>query len=96
MGAMLTPVTDVLDDLRNGKPIILVDDEDRENEGDLVVAAEKITPQGVNFMAKEGRGLICLSLTNEIADRINLPRWQSTTNHPSIPRSPSVSKPARA
>jgi 3,4-dihydroxy 2-butanone 4-phosphate synthase/GTP cyclohydrolase II len=73
MGAMLTPVTEVLDDLRNGRPIILVDDEDRENEGDLVIAAERITPQGVNFMAKEGRGLVCLALTNEIADRINLP-----------------------
>ncbi|MCC7508520.1 MAG: bifunctional 3,4-dihydroxy-2-butanone-4-phosphate synthase/GTP cyclohydrolase II [Planctomycetes bacterium] len=70
---MLTPITDVLDDLRTGKPIILVDDEHRENEGDIVIAAEKITPQGVNFMAKEARGLICLSLTNEMADRLDLP-----------------------
>jgi 3,4-dihydroxy 2-butanone 4-phosphate synthase/GTP cyclohydrolase II len=53
--------------------IILVDDEDRENEGDLVIAAEKVTPDAVNFMAKEGRGLICLTLTEERADHLELP-----------------------
>ena len=62
-----------LEDLRQGKMIILVDDEDRENEGDLVAAAEKITPEIVNFMAREGRGLICLTLTEERADRLELP-----------------------
>jgi 3,4-dihydroxy 2-butanone 4-phosphate synthase / GTP cyclohydrolase II len=70
---MLSPILDVLEDLRRGKPVILVDDEDRENEGDIVYAAEMITPEGVNFMAKEARGLICLSVTNEIADRLDLP-----------------------
>ena len=62
-----------LEDLRQGKMIILVDDEDRENEGDLVAAAEKITPEIVNFMAREGRGLICLTLTEERADHLELP-----------------------
>jgi 3,4-dihydroxy 2-butanone 4-phosphate synthase/GTP cyclohydrolase II len=62
-----------LADLRQGKMVILVDDEDRENEGDLVLAAEKVTPEAINFMAKEGRGLICLTLTEERADHLELP-----------------------
>ena len=53
--------------------VILVDDEDRENEGDLTMAAEKVTPDAINFMAKNGRGLICLSLAPEIVDRLKLP-----------------------
>jgi len=63
----------VLKDLRQGKMIILVDDEDRENEGDLVLAAEFATAENINFMAREGRGLICLTLTEERADHLNLP-----------------------
>jgi 3,4-dihydroxy 2-butanone 4-phosphate synthase/GTP cyclohydrolase II len=59
-----------------------VDDEDRENEGDLVIAAEKITPEAVNFMAKEGRGLICLSLTSEHADRLELPPMVAQNKSP--------------
>lgn len=62
-----------LDDIRHGKMVILVDDEDRENEGDLVVAAEMATPENINFMATQGRGLICLSLTEERADELDLP-----------------------
>ena len=62
-----------LEDLRQGKMIILVDDEDRENEGDLVIASEKVTPEAINFMAREGRGLICLSLTEQRADELELP-----------------------
>ncbi|MDH4007834.1 MAG: 3,4-dihydroxy-2-butanone-4-phosphate synthase, partial [Desulfuromonadales bacterium] len=58
-------VEQALEDIRAGKMVILVDDEGRENEGDLVIAAEKITPEAVNFMAKEGRGLICLTLTED-------------------------------
>ena len=61
-----------IDDVRRGKIIILVDDEDRENEGDLCCAAEKVTPEIVNFMAKYGRGLICLALTEEKADSLDL------------------------
>ncbi|VAX14868.1 3,4-dihydroxy-2-butanone 4-phosphate synthase / GTP cyclohydrolase II [hydrothermal vent metagenome] len=66
-------VIEAIDDLREGKMVILIDDEDRENEGDLMIAAEKVTPEAVNFMAKEGRGLICLSLTPERCDELNLP-----------------------
>ncbi len=62
-----------LEDIRQGKMVILVDDEDRENEGDLVIAAEMATPEIINFMAREGRGLICLSLTEERADELDLP-----------------------
>ncbi len=62
-----------LEDIRQGKMVILVDDEDRENEGDLVMAAELVTPEAINFMAKEGRGLICLSLTEKRADFLELP-----------------------
>ncbi|MDX9710634.1 MAG: bifunctional 3,4-dihydroxy-2-butanone-4-phosphate synthase/GTP cyclohydrolase II [Trichloromonas sp.] len=62
-----------LEDIRQGKMVILIDDEDRENEGDLTMAAEKVTPEAINFMAREGRGLICLSLTEERADHLDLP-----------------------
>ena len=66
-------IEDVLGDLKQGKMVILVDDEDRENEGDLTMAAEKVTPEAINFMAKYGRGLICLSLAPDIVERLNLP-----------------------
>lgn len=66
-------IKDVLKDLSQGKMIILVDDEDRENEGDLTIAAEKVTPEAINFMAKYGRGLICLSLAPEIVESLKLP-----------------------
>jgi 3,4-dihydroxy 2-butanone 4-phosphate synthase/GTP cyclohydrolase II len=66
-------VEEALEAFRQGKMVILVDDEDRENEGDLCMAAEMITPEAINFMAKEGRGLICLSLTEERADHLSLP-----------------------
>lgn len=78
----LSAIEDVLEDLRLGKPVILVDDEDRENEGDIVMAAEKITPESVNFMAKEGRGLICLAITNELADRLDLPPMAARNEAP--------------
>jgi 3,4-dihydroxy 2-butanone 4-phosphate synthase/GTP cyclohydrolase II len=65
-------ITEVLEDLKKGRMIVLVDDEDRENEGDLVCAAESVTPDIINFMAKFGRGLICLPLTNEKCDSLAL------------------------
>ena len=68
----LSPVDDILDDLRNGRMIILVDAEDRENEGDLVVPAQMATPDVINFMAKHGRGLICLSLTEARGEQLRL------------------------
>ncbi len=63
--------------MREGRMVILVDDEDRENEGDLCMAAELVTPEAINFMAKWGRGLICLTLTEEQVDRLKLPLMQS-------------------
>lgn len=66
-------VQEAIADFRAGKSVILVDDEDRENEGDLVVAAEKATPEAINFMAKHGRGLVCLALSSGLADKLDLP-----------------------
>jgi len=68
----ISKIEDVLEDFRQGKMIILVDDEDRENEGDLSIAAEKVTPEAINFMAKYGRGLICLALDPEIVEKLKL------------------------
>ena len=68
----LSPIEDIIEDARNGKMFILVDAEDRENEGDLVIPAQMVTPDAINFMAKHGRGLICLSLTQSRADQLNL------------------------
>ncbi|MFQ5893236.1 MAG: 3,4-dihydroxy-2-butanone-4-phosphate synthase, partial [Nitrospinota bacterium] len=69
-----SPIEDILEDIRQGKMIILVDDEDRENEGDLVIAAEKATPDAINFMIKNGGGLICLALTPERVEELKLPQ----------------------
>ncbi|MGH9690840.1 MAG: 3,4-dihydroxy-2-butanone-4-phosphate synthase [Candidatus Acidiferrales bacterium] len=66
-------VEEALEEIRQGRQIVLVDDEDRENEGDLTMAAEKITPEAVNFMAKHGRGLVCLALTEDRCDELALP-----------------------
>ena len=73
----LNTIEELIEDIRQGKMIILMDDEDRENEGDLIVAAEKITPETVNFMTKEARGLICLTLTGDRCDYLNLPQMVS-------------------
>jgi len=72
MAIKFSEITEVLEELRQGKLIVLVDAEDRENEGDLVCAAEKVTPEIINFMAKYGRGLICLPLTAEQCDALGL------------------------
>src|SRR3954466_4222970 len=66
-------VEQAVEDIRQGRMIVLVDDEDRENEGDLAMAAEKITPEAINFMAKYGRGLICLTLTEDRCEELHLP-----------------------
>jgi 3,4-dihydroxy 2-butanone 4-phosphate synthase/GTP cyclohydrolase II len=66
-------IDEAIEDIAKGKMVILVDDEDRENEGDLCMAAEKVTPEAINFMAKFGRGLICLSLTPERVEKLKLP-----------------------
>src|ERR671913_840133 len=65
-------IPEVLEDLHAGKMIVLVDDEDRENEGDLVIAAEKITPEAINFMVTHARGVVCLALTPETCDKLQL------------------------
>lgn len=74
---MIHRIEAALEDIRQGKIVILVDDEDRENEGDLTMAAEKVTPEAINFMAKYGRGLICLSLTEERLSELRLPMMVS-------------------
>lgn len=75
------PIEEAIADIKQGKMIILSDDEDRENEGDLVVAAEKVTPEVINFMAKHGRGLICLTLTEERTEQLQLaPMAQENTS----------------
>ena len=69
----LSPIQDIVTDMRDGRMVVLVDEEDRENEGDLVLAAEYVTPEAINFMAKHGRGLICLTLTEARCRQLNLP-----------------------
>ncbi len=69
----ISPVEDIVADMKAGRIVILVDEEDRENEGDLVLAADHVTPEAINFMAKFGRGLICLTLTRERCERLQLP-----------------------
>jgi 3,4-dihydroxy 2-butanone 4-phosphate synthase / GTP cyclohydrolase II len=69
----ISPITDIIADIKNGKMVILVDDENRENEGDFVIAAEFATAEHINFMAKHGRGLICLTLTEARCNQLNLP-----------------------
>ncbi|MCH1919445.1 bifunctional 3,4-dihydroxy-2-butanone-4-phosphate synthase/GTP cyclohydrolase II [Shewanella sp. A3A] len=66
-------IEEIVEDIRQGKMVILMDDEDRENEGDIIIAAEKITPEAINFMARYARGLICLTLTKERCRQLNLP-----------------------
>ena len=78
----LNSISQAIKDLKNGKLIIVVDDEDRENEGDFVTAARNVTPQIINFMATIGRGLICMPMAEEMCDRLNLPLMvQSNSSH---------------
>ena len=72
-GSPFARIEDAVDAIREGQMVIVVDDEDRENEGDLTIAAEKITPDAINFMARYGRGLICLSMTPERLDELEIP-----------------------
>jgi len=77
MSSLLSPVPELVAELAAGRMVILVDEEDRENEGDLVVAAEHVTPEAINFMARHARGLICLTLTREHCERLRLPPMTS-------------------
>ncbi|PID76461.1 MAG: bifunctional 3,4-dihydroxy-2-butanone-4-phosphate synthase/GTP cyclohydrolase II [Deltaproteobacteria bacterium] len=78
----VSPIEEVIEDIRAGKMIILVDDEDRENEGDLTMAAEAVTPEAINFMATHGRGLICLAMSSEITERLELPMMVANNTSP--------------
>jgi 3,4-dihydroxy 2-butanone 4-phosphate synthase/GTP cyclohydrolase II len=78
----VSSIEEVLKDIKAGKMIILVDDEDRENEGDLCMAAEAVTPEAINFMATHGRGLICLTLSGDIVDQLQLPMMVNDNQSP--------------
>ena len=65
---MISEIKDIIDSFAEGEIIILIDDEDRENEGDLIIAADKLMPEHINFMIKEGRGLVCAPISQSIAD----------------------------
>ncbi len=80
---LVSPAEEIIEEARNGRMFILVDDESRENEGDLVIPAQMATPQAINFMAKHGRGLICLALAAERVEQLNLPLMarQNATRH---------------
>ncbi len=84
-GSVLSTIEDAIADIRAGRMVILVDDEDRENEGDLCMAAEAATPEAINFMAMHGRGLICLTMTEEQLDRLHLgmmvPDYENTASY---------------
>jgi len=69
---MFSTIEEAIEDIRRGRMVVVCDDENRENEGDLTMAAQFVTPDAVNFMAKEGRGLICLALTAERCDELGL------------------------
>ena len=81
----LCSVEEAIADIRQGKMVILVDDEDRENEGDLTMAAEHVTPEAIIFMARFGRGLICLPLAPELTDRLQLPLMTPFFIRPRMP-----------
>ena len=69
----LNSTAEIIEDIKQGKMVILMDDEDRENEGDIIMAAEHVTPEAINFMVKHARGLVCLPMTAERCQRLNLP-----------------------
>ena len=69
----LAAISAAAEDIRAGRFVIIVDDEGRENEGDLAIAAEKVTPEAINFMARYGRGLICIAMTGERLDELRIP-----------------------
>ena len=78
----VAPIKEIIEEIRAGRMVVLVDEEDRENEGDLVFAAEFVTPEKINFMAKHGRGLICLTLTEAHCRQLNLPLMVSENGSP--------------
>jgi|TARA_B100001741_G_scaffold174911_1_gene144205 3,4-dihydroxy 2-butanone 4-phosphate synthase/GTP cyclohydrolase II len=77
---MLSKIEDIIEDFKNGKMVIMVDDESRENEGDFIISASKVKPEDINFMTKHARGLICLTLTKERCEQLKLPLMKNETN----------------
>src|SRR3954469_24554560 len=75
-------IEEALDELRRGRMIVLVDDEQRENEGDLVIAAEKATPEAINFMMRNACGMVCLAMSPELCDRLHLEPMGGSTSDP--------------
>ncbi len=92
----LSSAAELIEEARAGRMFILVDDEDRENEGDLVIPAQFATPDAINFMARHARGLICLALTRPRVERLGLPLMARPTAPGTRPPSPSRSRRARA
>jgi 3,4-dihydroxy 2-butanone 4-phosphate synthase/GTP cyclohydrolase II len=92
----LATTEEIVAELRAGRMVILVDEEDRENEGDLVLAADFVTPEAINFMVTHARGLVCLTLTEERCDQLDLPLMAAATARPTAPTSPCPSKPPKA
>jgi len=88
----VSKISEAIEDMRNGKMVILVDDEDRENEGDLCMASQFVTPEAINFMARLGRGLICLTINEEIANRLKLNLMVKTMRRVSARHLPFPSK----
>ena len=82
MGSALISVEEAIEEIKQGRMVILVDDEDRENEGDLTMAAEKVTPEAINFMTKYGRGLLCLSMMPQKIESLDLPMMVANNKSP--------------
>ena len=78
----ISPITDIIADLQAGRMVVLVDEAERENEGDLLIAGEFVTPEAINFMARYGRGLICLTLTEAKCRSLSLPLMTATNRSP--------------
>jgi hypothetical protein len=93
---VLVPIEEIIDEARNGRMFVLVDDEDRENEGDLVIPAQMATPAAINFMATHGRGLICLTLTSERCEQLGLDLMSRHNGTGTKPHSPCRSRRAKA
>ena len=89
-------IEEALEEIRAGKAVVVVDDKDRENEGDVTIAAQFATPAAINFMASHARGLICLCLTEERCDELGLRQMTETTRRRTAPRSRSRSRRAKA
>lgn len=92
----ISPIPEILADIKVGKMVIITDAEDRENEGDLLMAAQFVTPEAINFMIKHARGLVCLPMDGEMVEKLGLPMMTQKTARNTAPTLPSPSKPHTA